>query len=83
MATPIVELHGTWQEIVASHPDTGQQRLRVVVFPEDADSKSDTQQLAVLREIAERGQHMTPRPDTADYLAEARSGAMFVRETGS
>ena len=33
MATPLLELEGTWEEIVTQIPDFSGQKLRVLVYP--------------------------------------------------
>ena len=33
MTTPLLELEGTWKEIVAQIPDFSNQKLRVLVYP--------------------------------------------------
>jgi hypothetical protein len=55
MTTPLLELEGTWEEIVAQIPDFSGQKLRVLVYPATGDSAEghDTRPIAeVLAEIA-------------------------------
>jgi hypothetical protein len=55
MTTPLIELEGTWEEIVAQIPDFSGQKLRVLVYPATGNSAeaSDTRPIAeVLAEIA-------------------------------
>jgi hypothetical protein len=55
MTTPLLELEGTWEEIVAQIPDFSGQKLRVLVYPATGNSAeaSDTRPIAeVLAEIA-------------------------------
>ena len=55
MTTPLLELEGTWEEIVAQIPDFSGQKLRVLVYPATGNSVEapDTRPIAeVLAEIA-------------------------------
>jgi hypothetical protein len=55
MATPLLELEGTWEEIAAQIPDFAGQKLRVLVYPveETSTTAPDTRPMAeVLAEIA-------------------------------
>ena len=55
MTTPLLELEGTWEEIVARIPDFSGQKLRVPVHPATGHSAEDhdTRPIAeVLAEIA-------------------------------
>jgi hypothetical protein len=55
VTTPMLELEGTWEEIVAQVPDFSGQKLRVLVYPATAQSAEDhdTRPIAeVLAEIA-------------------------------
>jgi hypothetical protein len=55
MIIPLLELEGTWEEIVAQIPDFSGQKLRVLVYPATGHSAEgpDTRPLAeVLAEIA-------------------------------
>jgi hypothetical protein len=55
MTTPLLELEGTWEEIVAQIPDFSGQKLRVLVYPATGNSAEghDTRPIAeVLAEIA-------------------------------
>ena len=55
MATPLLELEGTWEEIVAQIPDFSGQKLRVLVYPATGHNAEghDTRPIAeVLAEIA-------------------------------
>jgi hypothetical protein len=55
MTTPLLELEGTWEEIVAQIPDFSGQKLRVLVYPATGHSAEgpDTRPIAeVLAEIA-------------------------------
>jgi hypothetical protein len=55
MTTPLLELEGTWEEIVAQIPDFSGQKLRVLVYPATGHSAEghDTRHIAeVLAEIA-------------------------------
>ena len=55
MTTPLLELEGTWEEIVAQIPDFADQKLRVLVYPATANSAEahETRPIAeVLAEIA-------------------------------
>ena len=55
MATPLLEIEGTWEEIVAQLPDFSGQKLRVLVYPATEHSVEgyDARPIAqVLAEIA-------------------------------
>ena len=55
MITPLLELEGTWEEIVTQIPNFSGQKLRVLVYPATGTSAeaSDTRPIAeVLAEIA-------------------------------
>jgi hypothetical protein len=55
MTTPLLELEGTWEEIVAQIPDFSGQKLRVLVYPATGNSVEapDTRPIGeVLAEIA-------------------------------
>ena len=55
MTTPLLELEGTWEEIVAQIPDFSDQKLRVLVYPATDNSTEayETRPIAeVLAEIA-------------------------------
>jgi hypothetical protein len=55
MTTPLLELEGTWAEIVAQIPDFSGQKLRVLVYPATGNSAEghDTRPITeVLAEIA-------------------------------
>ena len=55
MATPLLALEGTWEEIAAQIPDFAGQKLRVLVYPveETSTTAPDTRPMAeVLAEIA-------------------------------
>jgi hypothetical protein len=55
MTAPLLELEGTWEEIVAQIPDFSGQKLRVLVYPAigNGTEASDTRPIAeVLVEIA-------------------------------
>jgi len=55
MTTPLLELEGTWEEIVARVPDFSNQKLRILVYPatEPSAEDHDTRPIAeVLAEIA-------------------------------
>jgi hypothetical protein len=55
MTTPLLELEGTWEEIVAQIPDFSGQKLRVLVYPVPGHSAEghDTRPIAeMLAEIA-------------------------------
>jgi hypothetical protein len=55
MTTPLLDLEGTWEEIVAQLPSFSGQKLRVVVYPatETSTEGHDTRPIAeVLAEIA-------------------------------
>jgi len=55
MTTPLLELEGTWEEIVARIPDFAGQKLRVLVYPATGNSAEphETRPIAeVLAEIA-------------------------------
>jgi hypothetical protein len=55
MTTPLLELEGTWEEIIAQIPDFSGQKLRVLVYPATGDSAEGhyTRPIAeVLAEIA-------------------------------
>ena len=55
MTTPLLELEGTWEEIVAQIPDFSGQKLRVLVYPATGNSAEvhETRPIAeVLAEIA-------------------------------
>ena len=87
MATPILQLEGSWEEIAARAGDFAGRRLRVTVLADEGaaaglDGNEATQgvRLAVLREIELRATKMAPRPDPRDFLREGRSGGMFSRE---
>lgn len=87
METPILELEGTWEEIAARAAELRGHRLRVLVLPDEPAAPStpgarrpNERALAALREIEARTRHMTPRPDTVDYLREGRAGDMYGYE---
>jgi hypothetical protein len=55
MTTPLFELEGTWEEIVAQIPNFSGQKLRILVYPatENSAEGHDTRPIAeVLGEIA-------------------------------
>ena len=55
MTTPLLDLEGTWEEIVAQIPNFSGQKLRVLVYPATGNSAEghDTRSIAeVLAEIA-------------------------------
>jgi hypothetical protein len=55
MITPLLELEGTWEEIVAQVPDFSGQKLRVLVYPatrHDAENRDARPIAEVLAEIA-------------------------------
>jgi hypothetical protein len=55
MNTPLLELEGTWEEIIAQIPDLSGQKLRIVVYPAARHSAAgpDTRPIAeVLAEMA-------------------------------
>ena len=55
MATPLLELEGTWEEIVTQIPDLSGQKLRVIVYPATGNRTEahETRPIAeVLAEIA-------------------------------
>jgi len=55
MTTPLLEVEGTWEEIVAQIPDFSGQKLRVLVYPATGHSAEghDARPIAeVLTEIA-------------------------------
>ena len=55
MTLPLLELEGTWEEIVAQIPDFSGQKLRVLVYPatEHGAEERDTRPIAeVLADIA-------------------------------
>ena len=55
MTIPLLELEGTWEEIVAQLPDFSGQKLRILVYPATGNSAEghDTRPIAeVLAEIA-------------------------------
>jgi hypothetical protein len=55
MATPLLELEGTWEEITAQMPNFADQKLRVLVYPVTAydPARADMRPIAeVLAEIA-------------------------------
>lgn len=41
MATPLLELEGTWEEIAARAPEFAGQRVRLIVLPEPAKSTQE------------------------------------------
>ncbi len=54
MTTPMLEIEGTWEEIVAQIPDFSGQKLRVLVYPASGNGAEvqDTRPIAqVLAEI--------------------------------
>lgn len=55
MTLPLLELEGTWEEIIAQIPDFSGQKLRVLVYPaaEHGAEERDTRPIAeVLADIA-------------------------------
>jgi hypothetical protein len=55
MTTPLLELEGTWAEIIAQIPDFAGKKLRILVYPAEEASTAapDTRPIAeVLAEIA-------------------------------
>jgi len=55
MTTPLLDLEGTWEEIVAQIPDFSGQKLRVLVYPATGHGAEalDTRPIAeVLAEVA-------------------------------
>jgi len=55
MTTPLLDLEGTWEEIVVQIPNFSGQKLRVLVYPATGDSAEghDTRPISeVLAEIA-------------------------------
>ena len=55
MAVPLLDLEGTWKEIAAQMPDFSGQKVRVLVYPANANSGEapDTRPIAeVLAKIA-------------------------------
>jgi hypothetical protein len=55
MTAPLLDLEGTWEEIIAQIPDFSGQKLRVLVYPATGDSAEghDTRPIAeVLAKIA-------------------------------
>ena len=74
MPTPLLELEGTWAEITAQVPDFAGQKLRVLVYPAEANSTvvPDTRPIAeVLAEIAATipaAELVTLPPDFTDQL---------------
>ncbi len=91
MAIPLCKLEGTWQEITARVPDFATRKLEVIVYDAEETRQAASSTLSTgeriegrqktlteaLREIEERSRFMNPKPDSHDYLREARSGAMF------
>jgi hypothetical protein len=89
MPLPVMQLEGTWEEIAAHAPELAGRKVRLVVLqPEERPAMGDLAyanaetKLAVLRGIERRSRGMNPKPDTRDYLREARAGAMFGYEPG-
>ena len=78
MATPIIEMHGTWQEITTQAPDFGQRPLNVVVYAESEEQANEPHPWTrVLERLEELHANMNPKPDTENFLQLARAGEMW------
>ena len=90
MFTPILELEGTRDEIVAQLPDYDGQTLHVTVHTKPAEASKSTllkdrddirlsqeeaeRHLAILREVSEATSKIQSKPDNRDWLREGRAG---------
>jgi hypothetical protein len=84
----MLELEGTWEEILAQAPLLAGRRVRVTVLDavEDGTKESELSPVerfaAAIRAIEESDKDMpfTPGGNTQAYLREARAGAMYGDE---
>ena len=53
MTTPLLELEGTWDEIVAQKPDFSSQKLRVLVYPATGNSAETHEPRPIAEVLAE------------------------------
>jgi hypothetical protein len=53
MTTPLLELEGTWEEIIAQIPDFSGQKLRVLVYPATEHSAEDHDNHPIAEALAE------------------------------
>ena len=69
MTTPLLELEGTWEEIVAQIPDFSGQKLRVLVYPATGNSAEapDTRPIAAAIPAAELAQLPSDFTDQLDH----------------
>ncbi|MCL6535915.1 MAG: hypothetical protein K6U77_07560 [Armatimonadetes bacterium] len=78
MMTPQM-IEGTWEEIVARHPELCGRRVRLIVLPEDETQRADTgaDLLSFLIEIGFVGQwaDRTDIPDSPEYVRLIRAQA--------
>jgi hypothetical protein len=84
----MLELEGTWEEILAQAPLLAGRRVRVTVLDgveqgrEEGELSPAEQFAAAIRAIEESDKDMpfTPGGDTQSFLREARAGAMYGDE---
>ena len=77
-----VSIEGSWEEVLSQSAMLTGRRVRVTVEQEEVQSseiakKSNTAMLRALAEIETILKDMNPKKDKADYLREAREGAMY------
>ena len=53
MTTPLLEIEGTWEEIVAQIPDFSGQKLRVLVYPATGHKAEDRDARPIAEVLAE------------------------------
>jgi hypothetical protein len=84
----MVELEGTWEEILAHAPELAGKRVRLTVLegvdatPENGPAQPGRELAAWLRELEESDKEMpfTPAGDTVAIIREGRAGAMYGYE---
>ncbi len=78
MFTPVLELEGTREEIIAQLPDFEGQTLHVTVHKSEPEEMHKAKTMTeALHIIAERSQRMKPKTDSLEILREGRAGAMW------
>jgi hypothetical protein len=89
MSEPLLELEGLWEEVTARLPDLAGRRVRLIVLTVDEDQPIEAgaalhdPRLTILQEIDDRSRLIVPKSERADYLREARDGAMFASESSA
>lgn len=74
MATPLLELEGTWAEIAAQIPDFAGQKLRVLVYPAEENRPTGPNSRPIAEVLAEIAATIPPTelaklpPDFTDQL---------------